>query len=56
MWLLIIILNLGEYFTSSGRYKGEFINNLEHGLGKKIFPDESEYNGDWRQGLPHGRG
>ena len=38
------------------KYKGNYSNGLFHGEGKFQAPDGRLYEGEWRNGKPHGRG
>lgn len=37
-------------------YSGRWQNGMYHGTGKLDFPNGDEYNGDFTQGKPHGKG
>lgn len=39
-----------------GTYVGQAKDGIPHGQGKKTFTDGSSYEGDWENGLEHGRG
>lgn len=47
---------IGTYLESTGEiYQGEFQDGRENGFGLRVFPT-GRYEGQWRQGLRHGRG
>jgi len=37
-------------------YKGDFLNNMRHGLGKMLQRDGTVYEGHWENGLASGYG
>jgi len=47
---------IAEIITNIGLYQGEVVKSIENGKGKMVWNDHSEYDGDWRDGLPHGMG
>ena len=46
----------GSYNTTEGEYQGEFHKSLEHGTGYRIWPNGTNYMGDWLAGKRHGKG
>lgn len=55
-WVQGKLTGHGEYHGPEETYVGHFFNNLEHGSGKKVYKDGTEYTGKWKSGLPHGYG
>lgn len=45
-----------EKVYPSGKYTGEFRNNLRHGKGKFQWNNGDVYEGDWQYDLQHGKG
>lgn len=39
-----------------GRYSGQWLNGLYHGLGKYTHQNGTSYEGGWQNGLMHGHG
>ena len=37
-------------------YEGDWLNNKQHGHGKKTYKDGNVYEGDWKKGKRHGKG
>lgn len=47
----------GAYRFSSGAYYiGQFKDGKSDGIGICTWPDDSRYEGEWENGLPHGKG
>lgn len=38
------------------QYKGEYHDNLKHGMGEYKYPDGKVYEGSWEDGKRHGKG
>jgi len=55
-WVQGKLTGHGEFHNQHENYVGHFFNNLEHGTGKKIYSDGTEYEGKWNQGLAEGFG
>lgn len=49
---ILKVLNNG----ASGKYEGDYVNGLYHGVGKLIFSDGSIYKGSFREGVIQGEG
>jgi len=47
----------GTYTTSDGQiYVGNWENDLQNGNGKEEWPDNSYYEGTFKDGMKHGEG
>lgn len=44
------------YYNDESWYKGDIENNEPNGNGTYTKPDNTYYQGQWRDGLPHGKG
>ena len=44
-------------YDGKDKYVGDFKDDMKHGKGKYFDTERLlYYNGDWREGLPHGNG
>ena len=44
------------YWTSGEQYKGEWLNNLKHGVGVMIYKNSDKYEGEWAEDVRYGLG
>ena len=43
-------------FEDGSQYRGYTYSEMPHGPGRLIWTDNSKYEGEWKQGIRHGRG
>lgn len=43
-------------FVSGSQYKGEWLHDQKEGFGVQVNPDNTKYEGEWKNGNYHGRG
>ena len=44
------------YYEDDSWYKGDIVNEEPNGTGTYTRPDKTFYQGQWKEGLPHGHG
>ena len=43
-------------FDNGAVYKGYLLNDMRHGPGVQVWPDNAKYEGEWRENKANGRG
>lgn len=43
-------------FENGAVYKGYLLNEMRHGPGVQVWPDNAKYEGEWRENKANGRG
>lgn len=56
VWIEGRLCGKGLFQSENVKYTGEFLDNVEHGKGVKLWKDGTMYEGDWQGGVPHGKG
>jgi hypothetical protein len=52
----VAALHAGPEYTSKGTYSGNWSGNMPSGVGTKVYPDGSRYEGSWALGKREGQG
>lgn len=55
-FLILVPFILSACASDKAIYRGQTLNGLPHGSGKKFFPDGSKYDGQWSNGVMSGTG